>query len=75
MEILRVPKRPGNTTVARLTLIQAHGDRVRAHLKIEGPMSGSMEDRDVETVAQAEDWAIQVAEQRRADVLIIEDRT
>jgi len=34
-----------------------------------------MEDRDVETVAQAEDWAIQVAEQRRADVLIIEDRT
>ena len=75
MEILRVPKHPGNATVAHLTLLKAHGGRIRAHLKIEGSMSGFMEDRDHETVAQAEDWAIKGAEQRRASVLIIEDRT
>jgi len=75
MEILRVPKHPGNATVARLTLFQAHGGRVRANLKIEGPMSRFMEDRDHETVAQAEDWAIEGAEQQRVSVLIIEDRT
>lgn len=75
MEILRVPKHPGNATVARLTLLSAHGGRVRANLKIESSMSGFMEDRDHETVARAEDWAIQAAEQRRASVLIIEDRT
>ena len=75
MEILRVLKHPANTTVARLTLLQAHGGRVRANLKIEGPMSGFMEDRDHETVAEAEDWAIEGAELRRASVLIIEDHT
>ncbi|PTQ58631.1 hypothetical protein C8J26_3498 [Sphingomonas aurantiaca] len=75
MEILRVPKYPANATVARLMLSQAHSGRVRANLKIEGSMSGLMEDRDHETVAQAEDWAIEGAEQRRASVLIIEDRT
>ncbi|VXD07824.1 conserved hypothetical protein [Sphingomonas sp. T1] len=75
MEILRLPKQPRNATVARLTLLQAQGGRVRANLKIEGSMSGSMEDRDHETVAQAEHWAIDGAEQRRASVLIVEDRT
>ena len=75
MEILRVQKHPANATVARLMLSQAHGGRVRANLKIEGPMSGLIEDRDHETVAQAEDWAIEGAEQRRASVLIVEDRT
>lgn len=38
-------------------------------------MSGFMEERDHETVAQAEDWAIEGAKQRPASVLIIEDRT
>ena len=75
MEILRLPKHPGNETVARLTLSQAHDGRFRANLKIEGPMSRFMEDRDHETVVQAEDWAIEGAEQRRASALIIEDRT
>jgi len=75
MEILRIPKQPGNATVARLTLVQAHGGRVRAQLKIEGPMSGSVEDRDHETVAQAEEWATAAAERRNAEVLIIEDRS
>lgn len=75
MKILRVPKNPGNATVARLTLSQARGGRIRANLKIEGPMSGFMEDRDHETVAQAEDWAIQGAERQRANVLVIEDRS
>jgi hypothetical protein len=73
MEIFRVPKHPGNPTVARLTLSQGHGGRVRAIVKIEGPMSGFMEDRDHETVAKAENWAITVAEQQRASVLIVED--
>jgi hypothetical protein len=75
MEILRVPKHPRNATVARLILSQAHDGRVRANLKIESAMSGFMEDRDHETAAQAEDWAIAVAEQRRASVLIVEDRS
>jgi len=75
MDILRVPKHVGNATVARLTLLPALGGRVRANLKIEGSMSGFMEDGDHETIAQAEDWAIKGAEQRHASVLIIEDRT
>ncbi len=75
MKIFHVPKQPETATVARLTLLRAHGDRVRAHLKIEGPMSEFMEDRDHETVAHAEDWAMEAADQRRASVLIIEDRT
>jgi hypothetical protein len=75
MEILRVPKHSGSATVARLTILQALDGRVRANLKVQGSMSGFMEDRDHETVAQAEDWAIKGAEQRRASVLIIEDRT
>jgi hypothetical protein len=75
MEILRVPKHSRNATVARLMLLQAHGGRIRAIVAIEGPMSGSSEDRDHDTVSQAEGWAIATAEQRRASVLIIEDRT
>lgn len=75
MEIVRVPKHPSNVTVARVTLLQAYGGRIRASLKVESPMSGFMEDREHETVAQAEDWAIDGAEQRRASVLIIEDCT
>ncbi len=75
MEIFRVPKHPGNPNVARLTLSQGHGGRVRAIVRIEGPMSGFMEDRDHETVAKAENWAITLAEQQRASVLIIEDRS
>jgi hypothetical protein len=75
MEIFRAPKHPGNATVARLTLSQGHGGRVRAIVRIEGPMSGFMEDRDHETVAKAETWAITVAEQQRASVLIVEDRS
>lgn len=46
MEILRVPKHSGNATVGRLTLYRALGSRVRANLKIEGSMSGFMENRD-----------------------------
>lgn len=38
-------------------------------------MSGSVEDRDHETVAQAEEWATAAAERRNAEVLIIEDRS
>jgi hypothetical protein len=75
MEILRVPKHPADATVARLMLSQAHGGSIRANLKIEGPMSGLMDDRDHETVCQAGDWAIKGAEQRHASVLIIENRT
>lgn len=75
MEILRVPKRSGNAPVARLMLLQAHGGRIRAVVKVEGPMSGLMEERDHDTISQAENWAIATAEQRRASVLIIEDRT
>ena len=75
MEILRVPKHPGNATVARLIFLWAHGGRIRANLKVDGSMSGFMEGCDHETVAHGEVCAIGVAEQRRASVLIIEDRT
>lgn len=72
---MRVPKQSGHSAVARLTLSQAPGDGVRAILKIESSMSGFMEDRYHKTVAQAENWAIEGAKQRRASVIIIEDRT
>ena len=75
MEILHVPRQPANATVTRMTILRAHGRRVRANLKIEGPMSGFMEDRDHGNVARAEEWAIEAAKLRRASVLIIEDRT
>ncbi len=75
MEIIRIPKHSGNATVARLMLSRVHGGRIRSIMKIDGPMSGTMENRDHDTVSQAEDWAIAAAEQRRASVLIIEDCT
>lgn len=75
MEIFRVPKHPGNAAVARVTLLQAHGGRIRASLKVEGPMSGFMEEHDHETIFQAENWVIEKSEQQRASVLIIEDRS
>lgn len=75
MEILRIPKHVGDTVVARLALSSDHSSRIRAVVKIERTMSAMMEHRECETVAQAEEWGIQIAQQGNAQLLIIEDRT
>lgn len=75
MEIFRVPKDQSDATVARLILSKGHNGHIRTVFKVEGPMAGFMEQRDYETVEQAENAAIVTARQRNASILIIEDHT
>jgi len=74
MEIVRIPKANG-ANVASLVITGGFGGRVRAALTIGNPMSSSSECQDYETVEQAEAFAVSAAQQRRAAVLVIEDRT
>lgn len=75
MEIIRIPKAKGANNVASLVITSGFGGRVHAALTIGNPMSSSSENQDFETVEQAEAFAVSAAQQRRAAVLVIEDRT
>jgi hypothetical protein len=75
MEIVRIPKAANGSNVAKLVITGGYDGRVRAALTIGNPMSSSSECQDYETVEQAEAFAISAAQQRRAAVLVIEDRT
>lgn len=75
MEIVRIPKAANGADVASLVITGGFGGRVRAALKIGNSMWSTSECQDYETVEQAEAFAISAAQQRRAAVLVIEDRT
>lgn len=75
MKIVRVPKTPKGTTVVHLILSGGSRGRILAVLCVRGPMSGFTEQREYETVEQAEEAAIATAKQRSAVLLIVENRT
>ena len=75
MEIFRIPKVANGANVASLVITGGFGGRVRASLTIGNQMSSSSECEDYDTVEQAEAFAVRAAQQRRAAVLVIDDRT
>jgi hypothetical protein len=75
MQIIRIPKNPTGATLARLKLSKGSPGRIQASFKVESRMSASMEQREYESVEEAEDAAVAYAERRGAVCLIIEDDT
>lgn len=75
MQIIRISKNPAGATVARLTISKSSNGRVRTNFKVEGPMTGFMEQGECENAEEAERIAVAQASQRQAACLIIEDQS
>jgi hypothetical protein len=75
MQIIRIPKSPTGAAVARLVMTSGSNGRVNAIFKVDGPMSGSTEQSEHESIEQAESAAVAYAKQRGAICLVIENCT
>jgi hypothetical protein len=75
METFRIPKIASGASVGTLVITPGFGGRVRGALTIGSPTSSTSECQEYETVEQAEAFAVRAAQQNRAAVLVIDDRT